>query len=60
MTAVSWDEDGWDDEPEPTPTAVVPDYYCEERCCRTPPRPPGLLKRLLQALRRRDPKGPTP
>lgn len=48
MTAVSWDEDGWDD-PEPAP--AVPDYFCGERCCWTPPRPPGLLKRLLQSLR---------
>lgn len=55
MTAVGWDETGWDDD-EPAVAPVVPDYFCEERCCWTPPRPPGLLTRLLQGLRRRHPK----
>jgi hypothetical protein len=51
MTAVGWSEEGWDaDEPGPTP--AVPAYYCEGPCCS--PRP-GLLTRLLAALRRRPP-----
>lgn len=57
MTAVGWDETGWDDDEPTTPeTPVVPDYFCGGSCCWTPPRPPGLLKRLLAGLRpaRRD------
>lgn len=50
MTAVSWDEDGWDDDPDPAP--AVPAYYCEGPCCQTRR---GLLARLLAALRRRLP-----
>ena len=49
MTAVGWDETGWDDD-EPT-TPAVPAYYCEDDCCRPPVRRPGLLARLLDALR---------
>ncbi|MDX3748709.1 hypothetical protein [Streptomyces sp. AK08-02] len=56
MTAVGWDE--WDDdEPAPDPTPAVPAYYCEGPCCWVPPRPPGLLKRLLAALRPAPPGG---
>jgi len=54
VTAVSWDEDGWD-EPEPAPASTVPAYYCEDPCCQPAVRKPGILARLLDALRRRPP-----
>jgi len=50
VTAVSWDEDGWDDD-EPAPAPTVPAYYCEDPCCRPPTPRPGLLTRLLAAIR---------
>lgn len=51
MTAVGWNEDGWD-EPQQPPAPDTPAYRCEGPCCWTSPhRPPGLLTRLLTALR---------
>ncbi|MFM9563271.1 MULTISPECIES: hypothetical protein [Streptomyces] len=51
MTAVGWDEEGWDDD-EPAPTPAVPAYYCEGPCCQARP---SLLRRLLAALHLRPP-----
>lgn len=50
MTAVGWDEDGWD-EPEQPPAPARPTYRCEGPCCSTWPRKPGLLTRIRTALR---------
>lgn len=49
MTAVGWDEDGWD-EPEEPAAPATPAYRCEGPCCWTPRRP-GLLARIRNAIR---------
>lgn len=50
VTAVGWDPDGWDDD-EQVLTPTTPVYRCEGPCCWTPPRPPGLLARIRNAIR---------